>query len=178
MLMEIWNLGKLYQSFRELKIYKMNIPKIQPTDHMSTPVEYLAVPRSTSGALYQRVTICKCEKLESKLSNQIKHKMWKRNLMGVTLERNSEGPSEAKISNLQNPIILIHQKILRFQIPVWNILIKQSTCNQERSNFKVAFCLKKKKVQNLWRTPWLWQWATPLHNWYKKLWPHTKIEKY
>lgn len=35
------------------------IPKMHPTDHMSTAIEYLDVPNKTSGALYQSVTICK-----------------------------------------------------------------------------------------------------------------------
>ena len=32
--------------------------RMQPTDHMSTGVEYTLVPRRISGALYQSVTTC------------------------------------------------------------------------------------------------------------------------
>lgn len=40
------------------------------------------------------------------------------NLMSVALERNSKGPPEAEIGDLENPLLLIHQQVLRLQIPV------------------------------------------------------------
>ena len=35
--------------------------KMQPTDHISTPVEYCRPPRRISGARYQSVTTCACQ---------------------------------------------------------------------------------------------------------------------
>lgn len=36
--------------------------------------------------------------------------------MGVTLKRDSESPSETKISNLKDALLLVHEKVLRLQI--------------------------------------------------------------
>lgn len=38
--------------------------------------------------------------------------------MSVAFERNGEGPPEAKISDLENPLVLIEQQILRLEIAV------------------------------------------------------------
>jgi hypothetical protein len=48
---------------RELK-RQTAIPKMHPTDHISTPVEYCVAPSTTSGALYQSVTIYKGREYE------------------------------------------------------------------------------------------------------------------
>lgn len=38
------------------------------------------------------------------------------NLVGIAFERNGEGASEAKIGDLENPLVLIKEKILRLQV--------------------------------------------------------------
>lgn len=64
------------------------------------------------------------------------------NLMSIALERNSKSATKPKISNLENPLLLIKQKILRLEIAVENTVtmtmrnthteLKQKTLNQSR----------------------------------------------
>lgn len=38
------------------------------------------------------------------------------NLVGIAFQRNGEGASKAKVSDLENPLVLIKEKILRLQV--------------------------------------------------------------
>lgn len=42
--------------------------------------------------------------------------------MGVTLKRDSESPSETKINNFKDALLLVHEKVLRLQISVKNTM--------------------------------------------------------
>ena len=42
--------------------------------------------------------------------------------MSVAFEGNSKSPTEAEIGDFENPLLLIHQQILRLQIPVKNAM--------------------------------------------------------
>lgn len=50
------------------------------------------------------------------------------NLMSVALERDSEGSSKSKISNLENPFLLVKEKVLGLEVTVENTMAV-AVCN-------------------------------------------------
>jgi hypothetical protein len=85
--------------------------KIQPTDHMSTPVEYCRPPRRISGDRYHRVTTCTTLDKTLGLVQQARY------LVSVCTQWDTEGAGQTEIGQLEIAV-LVNQKVLWLQVTV------------------------------------------------------------
>src|SRR5690349_8603635 len=87
---------------------------MQPTDHMSTPVEYCRPPSRISGERYQSVTTYMLRQLGFHL-RVVRYA----HLVGICPERHTKGTGETEICQLK-VAVFVNQQVLRLQVTVQN----------------------------------------------------------
>ena len=136
-------------------------------------------PSRTSGARYHNVTICSGDVGMLLETESTSISGWQvsgvgTHLMCVTLEGDGKCATKTKVSNLQEALLLVHQKILGFQVSDVTHHGRQQSkgVDMPASRPYIArighmVCRlpeKSNRSAHLCRTPWLWQCATPRHS--------------
>ena len=146
-------------------------------------------PSSTSGARYHSVTICSRRRINAAARQRARPLCAERplrpaqrpqggrvrraggreesSLVGVALHGHAESTPQAQVGDLEDVLRLVHQQVLRLQVPAMPPTTALSSahasaCKQRR--------LSRGSGAHRCITPWRWRWAMPRQSWYMKFW--------